>query len=87
MDKNLKVVKLIKTRNPVLDLRKTQFLEILDTIREQVENDELDSLAVLSTTVDNEVQVNAMVPDVVLGLGMFELAKQIFLESYYDMEE
>jgi hypothetical protein len=62
---------------------KADLLEILDDIREQVEQGNIVELVAVSTCEDGEQQIHTLVSDLPTAVGLFEIGKHIAL-NYED---
>ncbi len=61
--------------------RKESMLEVLAEIRKQVEQGEIKEFVACSLNEDGEAQVHASCLDLVGGVGLFEVGKQLLIES------
>lgn len=60
--------------------RKADLLEILEKIKQQIQNDEITEIVAASIGAEGEVQIHACVTDLIGGIGLFELGKKIFID-------
>jgi len=61
--------------------KKTELLEILDELRGRVESGEIDEFVAASLDREGEVQIHACIKDLVGGVGMFEMGKNILMQQ------
>ena len=60
--------------------RKEDLLEVLDTLRKQIEEGRVDEFVISSLDADGEVQIHVCVKDSLGGVGLFEIGKNIFFQ-------
>lgn len=59
--------------------RKKDLLEILDDIRKKIDDGEIEEFVISSIDNTGEVQVHVCVKDIVGGVGLFEIGKNILI--------
>jgi len=65
------------------DKRKQEMLDILNTIREKIENGEITEFTATSLDPNGEAQIHCFVNDVAAGVGLFEIGKNILINQYH----
>lgn len=60
--------------------KKTDLLEVLDDLRKQIEEGNIEEYVIASIDKDGEVQLHTVVKDVPGGIGLFEIGKTIFFQ-------
>ena len=71
--------------NDVIDFqekRKIACLEILDHMRKLVEEGEIQEFTATSLDQNGEAQIHCYVGDVAVGVGLFEIGKNILMNQY-----
>lgn len=63
------------------DKRKADLLEILDLLRQGIEDGEIEEFVAVSMDIDGEPQVHACVKDMVGAVGMFEIGKHVLISN------
>lgn len=64
---------------------KEELTDLLDTVRDAVENDEVAEIVCLTIDHDGQVKLHGVVKDHLGGIGALEVAKSIMIsESVYD---
>lgn len=61
--------------------RKNDLLEVLDDLRRQIENGEIEEFVISSIGADGEVQIHTVIKDLIGGVGLFEVGKNILMEQ------
>lgn len=61
--------------------RKKQLLEVIDAVREQVENGEIQEFVACSLDKDGLAQIHVSVLDYAGGVGLFEIGKNTLIHS------
>jgi len=61
--------------------QKSDLLEVLDDLRKQIENGHIEEFVVSSMTKDGEVEIHASVKDLIGGVGLFEIGKNILISQ------
>ena len=61
--------------------RKKELLEVVDTIRGQVESGEIKELVACSLDKDGIAQIHASVLDFAGGVGLFEIGKTMLVQT------
>jgi DNA polymerase/3'-5' exonuclease PolX len=61
--------------------RKSELLEVLDAIKQQIEQGEIQEFAAASIDSEGEVQIHVCVKDSVGAIGLYELGKNIFISQ------
>ena len=61
--------------------RKESLLEVLDVMRQQVEDGEIKEFVACSMNEEGEAQIHASCLDLVGGVGLFEVGKHLLIES------
>lgn len=59
--------------------RATEMLEVLEEIKQQIENGEIEEFVACSTG-ENGLQIHVSCLDAVGGIGMFEVGKQLLID-------
>jgi hypothetical protein len=60
--------------------RKEDLLEVLDNLRSQIEEGQVDEFVISSIGIDGEVQIHVCVKDSLGGVGLFEIGKNILFQ-------
>ena len=60
--------------------RQADLLEVLDDLRKQIEEGNIEEFVIASFDKDGEVQLHTVVKDVPGGIGLFEIGKNIFFQ-------
>lgn len=60
---------------------KADLLEVLDEIRDQIESGDIVSFVAASLCDDGECQIHAKVSELINGIGLFELGKQMLIRQ------
>mgnify|MGYP001556051832 CR=1 FL=1 len=66
--------------------RKASLLEVLDEMRERVENKELTALVACSLTEDGYPTLHVSGCDYTTGVGLYEIGKQLFVRYMEDWD-
>jgi hypothetical protein len=74
----MKVVNINDTRN---ESRKSDLLEVLDEIRAQIESGDIQEFVATTLDKDNETQIHISCLDFHGGVGLFEIGKQMFIQT------
>jgi hypothetical protein len=74
-------MKVVSIEDKTSKKRKTELLEILDGIRARVENGEIQEFVAASIDDEGDVQIHACIKDMIGGVGMFEMGKQILINQ------
>lgn len=61
--------------------RKDDLLEILDELRERIQTGEIEEFVAASCDRDGKVQIHVCTKDIVGSVGMFEIGKQILIQT------
>ena len=61
--------------------RKKQLLDVVDTMREQIENGEITELVACSLDKEGLAQIHCYVLDYAGGVGLFEIGKNALIQS------
>ena len=61
--------------------RKKQLLDVVDSIREQIENGEIKELVACSLDKDGVAQIHVYVLDYAGGVGLFEIGKHSLIQN------
>jgi hypothetical protein len=61
--------------------RKEQLLEVLDEIRKQVEDGNIQEMVSCVSTADGDCQIFASCNDMLGGVGLFEVGKHILISQ------
>lgn len=61
--------------------QKSDLLEVLDDLRTQIESGNIEEFVVSSMTKDGGVEIHASVKDLVGGVGLFEIGKNILISQ------
>ena len=61
---------------------KNDLLEVLDHLRTQVENGLIEEFVVSSMTADGDVEIHASIKDLIGGVGLFEIGKNILISQH-----
>jgi hypothetical protein len=62
--------------------RKTELLDILNHMKEQIEAGEIQEFTATSLDKNGEAQIHCYVGDVAVGVGLFEIGKNILMNQY-----
>ena len=62
--------------------RKASLLEILDHMKQGIESGEIQEFTATSLDKNGEAQIHCYVGDVAVGVGLFEIGKNILLTQY-----
>ena len=74
-----------KSEDEVIDFvekRKAACLEILDAMRDLVEAGEIQEFTATSLDSNGEAQIHCYVGDVAVGVGLYEIGKNILMNQY-----
>ena len=63
-------------------LRKQNLLDILEHIKEEIEEGNITELVATSLDKDGDAQIHCYVGDVAAGIGLFEIGKNILMTQY-----
>jgi len=66
--------------------RKIALLDILNHMKEQIEAGEIQEFTATSLDKDGEAQIHCYVGDVAVGVGLFEIGKNILMTQYNGQE-
>jgi CCR4-NOT transcriptional regulation complex NOT5 subunit len=69
----------IDPKNKKKQSRKSEMLEVLEELKTQIENDEIEEFVACSQG-KNGLQIHASCLDAVGGIGMFEVGKQLLID-------
>jgi hypothetical protein len=72
-------MKVVNIEDKTSKKRKAELLEILNGIRERVEQGNIQEFVAASIDDEGEVQIHACIKDFAGGVGMFEIGKQILI--------
>ena len=75
--------------NDVIDFqekRKAELLDILNHMKEQIEAGVIQEFTATSLDKDGDAQIHCYVGDVAVGVGLFEIGKNILMNQYNDQE-
>lgn len=61
--------------------RKQNLLDIVEKFKEMIEKDQIDEFVIASLDSDGEVSIHANIKDVVGGIGLFEIGKNILIQQ------
>lgn len=61
---------------------KDDLIEVLDALREKIENDEVIEFVVSSMHIDGDVEIYACTKDLIGAIGMFEAGKYNLMTQY-----
>lgn len=61
--------------------QKTGLLEVLDDLRKRIEEGDLEEFVVASMDDEGEVEIHVCVKDLVGGVGLFEIGKNILIQQ------
>ncbi len=61
--------------------RKKQLLDVVDTMREQIENGDIKEFVACSLDKDGLAQIHVYVLDYAGGVGLFEIGKSTLIQS------
>lgn len=69
--------------------RRNEMLEILEKFRADVQSGKIKEFCATSLDSNNEAKIHCYVDDVAVGIGLFEIGKNILLNQYnpYNREE
>ena len=75
--------------NDVIDFqekRKAELLDILNHMKKQIEAGEIQEFTATSLDKNGEAQIHCYVGDVAVGVGLFEIGKNILMNQYNGQE-
>jgi len=75
--------------NDVIDFqekRKAELLDILNHMKEQIEAGVIQEFTATSLDKDGDAQIHCYVGDVAVGVGLFEIGKNILMNQYNGQE-
>ena len=75
--------------NDVIDFqekRKAELLDILNHMKKQIEAGEIQEFTATSLDKNGEAQIHCYVGDVAVGVGLFEIGKNILMNQYEGQE-
>jgi len=61
--------------------QKTGLLEVLDDLRKRIEEGDLEEFVVSSMDKDGNVEIHVCVKDLVGGVGLYEIGKNILIQQ------
>lgn len=61
--------------------RKKNLLEVVDYLRNQIEEGKIEEFVVASMNTEGEVSIHANIKDLVGGIGLFEIGKNILIQQ------
>jgi hypothetical protein len=61
--------------------RKDNMLDVIDGVRKLIEDGELDEFVMTSIDKDGEVKIHASIKDLIGGVGLFEIGKNILISQ------
>lgn len=61
--------------------RKENMLEVIDGVRELIESGEMEEFIMSSIDKDGEVKIHASIKDLIGGVGLFEIGKNILISQ------
>lgn len=64
--------------------RRQSLLEVIDTVRGQIERGEINELVACSLNKDGEAQIHVSTLDLPGGVGLFEIGKHLLIEQAHD---
>lgn len=62
--------------------RKKDLLDILNEMKVRIESGEIQEFVATSLGNDGQAQIHALVDDVAVGVGLFEIGKNILINQY-----
>jgi len=62
--------------------RKSDIIDILDHMKQMVEDDQILEFTATSLDVNGDAQIHCYVGDVAAGIGLFEIGKNILMTQY-----
>ncbi len=65
--------------------RKKELLEVIDTVRSQIENGEIKEFVACSLDKDGIAQIHVSVLDFAGGVGLFEIGKSSLIQAKTEM--
>jgi hypothetical protein len=80
----MKIVNIDSARS---ESRKAELLEVLDEIRSQVESGNIQELVATTLDKDDETQIHISCLDLHGGVGLFEIGKQMLIQTVQFDEE
>ena len=97
-DKNMKVININDVLGKKADAlatdvanlnekRKKEMLDILEHMREKIEAGEILEFTATSLDNDGDCQIHCYVGDVAVGIGLFEIGKNILINQYAPGQE
>jgi hypothetical protein len=66
--------------------RKADLLDILNHMKEQIESGQIQEFVATSLDKDGDAQIHCFVGDVAVGIGLFEIGKNILMNQYNGQE-
>lgn len=67
--------------------RKEEMLEVLERMKELVENGEIDEFVACSQGTEHGLQIHVSCLDAVGGIGMFEVGKALLISHEFNSDE
>lgn len=61
--------------------RKEELLEVLETIKQMIESEEIDEFVAASSGPEGSIQIHAAVKDLLGGVGLFEIGKKMIIDQ------
>ena len=61
--------------------QKTGLLEVLDDLRKRIEEGDLEEFVVASMNAEGDVEIHVCVKDLVGGVGLYEIGKNILIQQ------
>ena len=61
--------------------KQSDLLEVLDAIRQRVEDGDVEEFVIASMDQDSDVEIHVCVKDLVGGVGLYEIGKNILIQQ------
>jgi hypothetical protein len=61
--------------------RKANMLEVIDDVRKRIEEGKMEEFVMASIDKEGEVNIHASVKDLIGGVGLFEIGKNILIQQ------
>jgi len=61
--------------------RKQDMLDVIDGVRQMIESGEIEEFVMTSIDKDGEVKIHASIKDLIGGIGLYEIGKNILIQQ------
>jgi hypothetical protein len=74
-------MKVISINEKLTQKHKEEMLEVINDLKNAIENDEISEFVAASVDIDGETQIHAVVMDIPGAVGLFEIGKHLLITS------